>query len=104
MANTVIGSSMIINGEISSEQDMVIEGAVKGRVIIKGDLYIGRAASITADIQTRNVQIAGHVNGNIAANQKVEIAGGGRAVGDVKAQRILIADGAIFKGNVDMGI
>ena len=104
MADTVIGSSMIIDGEISSEQDVAIEGAVRGRVVVKGDLYVGADASVDATIETHNVQIAGRVIGNIAADHKVEIAGGGRAEGDVKAQRILIADGAVFKGNVDMGV
>lgn len=104
MANTVIGSSMMITGDISSETDVVIEGTVKGRVQIRGDLYVGSTASIEADIDTRSVEIAGSVQGNISAMQKVEIATGGRAIGDVRAERILIADGAVFKGNVDMGV
>ena len=104
MANTVIGSSLIIDGEISSEQDVIIDGAFKGRVVVKGDLFVGSNASVNADIETENVEIAGEVTGNISAGQKVQIVTGGRAVGDVKAQRILIADGAIFKGNVDMGV
>ena len=104
MANTIIGSSMVISGDISSESDVVIEGSVKGRVQIKGDLYVGSSASIDADIDTRSVEISGSVQGNISALQKVEIATGGRAVGDVRAERILIADGAVFKGNVDMGV
>ena len=104
MTNTVIGSSIVINGEVSSDTDMVIEGSVKGRVRVTGDLFVGSAASIEADIDTGNVEIAGSVNGNISARQKVEITTGGRAIGDVRAERILIADGAVFKGNVDMGV
>jgi cytoskeletal protein CcmA (bactofilin family) len=50
------------------------------------------------------VEISGQVTGNIAASEKVEITAGGRTVGDIKAPRILIADGAIFKGNVDMDV
>ncbi len=104
MTNTVIGSSIVISGDISSDADMVIEGSVNGRVQIKGDLYVGSTAVVEADIDTRNVEIAGSVQGNISARQKVEIATGGRAIGDVRAERILIADGAVFKGNVDMGV
>jgi cytoskeletal protein CcmA (bactofilin family) len=102
MANTVIGSSIVIDGEISGEEDLVIQGTVKGRIILKENLYVEQSGVVEADIQTANIEISGLVTGNIAASDKVEIAAGGRAVGDIKAPRILIADGAIFKGNVDM--
>ncbi|MGZ3480581.1 MAG: bactofilin BacO, partial [Myxococcaceae bacterium] len=57
---------------------------------------------VEADIETQNVEIAGRVTGNIHATDKVELKADCRVVGDVKAPRILIADGASFKGNVDM--
>ena len=59
---------------------------------------------VEADIETQNVEIAGRVTGNIAATDKVELKSDCRVVGDVKAPRILIADGASFKGNVDMDV
>ncbi len=58
--------------------------------------------TVEADIQTQNVEIAGQVTGNITATDKVELKANCRMVGDIKAPRILIADGASFKGNVDM--
>jgi len=97
-----VGSSIVIDGEISGEEDLVIQGTVKGRIILKENLYVEQSGVVEADIQTANIEISGQVTGNISASDKVEIAAGGRAVGDIKAPRILIADGAIFKGNVDM--
>jgi cytoskeletal protein CcmA (bactofilin family) len=57
---------------------------------------------VEADIDTRNVEISGQVTGNIHSSERVEIKSEGRMTGDIKAPRILIADGAKFKGNVDM--
>jgi cytoskeletal protein CcmA (bactofilin family) len=104
MANTIIGSTIVIDGEVSSSEDLLVHGKIKGRVTVQQDLYVGQSGTVEAEVETGNLEISGRVNGNIVARQKVEIATGGQAVGDVKAQRILIADGAIFKGNVDMGV
>jgi cytoskeletal protein CcmA (bactofilin family) len=104
MANTVIGSSIVIDGEISGDEDLVIQGTVKGRIVLKENLYVEESGVVEADIETNNIEVSGQVTGNIAAMEKVEITAGGRAVGDIKAPRILIADGAIFKGNVDMDV
>ena len=104
MANTIIGSSIVIDGEISGDEDLVIQGTVKGRIVLKENLYVEQSGVVEADIETNNVEVSGQVTGNIAASEKVEITAGGRTVGDIKAPRILIADGAIFKGNVDMDV
>ena len=104
MANTVIGSSLIIDGEISGDEDLVIQGTVKGKIQLKESLYVEASGVVEADIETQNVEIAGRVTGNIAATDKVELKSDCRVVGDIKAPRILIADGASFKGNVDMDV
>ncbi len=102
MANTIIGSSIIIDGEISGDEDLVIQGTVKGKISLKESLYVEASGVVEADIEVQNVDIAGRVTGNIAATDKVELKADCRVVGDVRAPRILIADGASFKGNVDM--
>ncbi len=104
MANTVIGSSLIIDGEISGDEDLVIQGTVKGKISLKESLFVESSGVVEADIETQNVEIAGRVTGNIAATDKVELKSDCRVVGDVRAPRILIADGASFKGNVDMDV
>jgi len=104
MANTVIGSSIMIDGEISGDEDLVIQGTVKGKIAIKESLFVESGGTVEADIETQNVEIAGKVTGNILASDKVELKTDCRVVGDIKAPRILIADGASFKGNVDMDV
>ncbi len=104
MADTLIGKFLTIDGDIQSDEDVVVDGNIKGRITARGKLVVGASGVIEAEIETTNVEIAGQVFGNIRATEKVEITEGGRVVGDVKAQRILIADGAVFKGNVDMGM
>jgi cytoskeletal protein CcmA (bactofilin family) len=102
MANTVIGSSIVIDGEISGDEDLVIQGTVKGKISLKESLIVEGTGVVEADIDTQNVEIAGRVTGNIVASDKVELRTDCRVVGDIRAPRILIADGASFKGNVDM--
>ena len=104
MANTVIGSSIMIDGEISGDEDLVIQGTVKGKIAVKESLFVENSGIVEADIETQNVEIAGKVTGNILASDKVELKSDCRVVGDIKAPRILIADGASFKGNVDMDV
>ncbi len=104
MANTVIGSSIMIDGEISGDEDLVIQGTVKGKIAVKESLFVEGSGIVEADISTQNVEIAGKVTGNIVATDKVELKSDCRVVGDIKAPRILIADGASFKGNVDMDV
>ena len=104
MANTVIGSSIVIDGEISGDEDLVIQGTVKGKIAVKESLFVEASGLVEADIETQNVEVAGKVTGNILASDKVELKSDCRVVGDIKAPRILIADGAVFKGNVDMDV
>ena len=102
MANTVIGSSIVIDGEISGDEDLVVQGTVKGKISLKESLYVESSGVVEADIETQNVEVSGKVTGNINASDKVELKTDCRVIGDIKAPRILIADGASFKGNVDM--
>lgn len=104
MANTVIGSSIVIDGEISGDEALVVQGTVKGRISLKEGLFVEGSGVVEADIETQTVEISGKVTGNITASDKVELKSDCRVVGDIKAPRILIADGASFKGNVDMDV
>ena len=103
-AHTMIGSSIVIDGEISGGEDLVILGTVKGKIVLKESLYVESSGVIEADIETANVEVSGQVTGNIAASEKVELKANCKVVGDIRSPRILIADGAVFKGSVDMDI
>jgi cytoskeletal protein CcmA (bactofilin family) len=102
MGNTIIGSSIVIDGEITGDEDLLIQGTVKGKIELKESLFIEESGVVEADIATQNVDVSGRLTGNVIASDKVELKSECRMVGDIKAPRILIADGASFKGNVDM--
>jgi cytoskeletal protein CcmA (bactofilin family) len=103
-AQTVIGSTIVIDGEISGDEDLVIEGTVKGKIALRESLFVEHSGVIEADIETANVEVSGQVTGNIAASEKVELKADCKVMGDIRAPRILIADGAAFRGNVDMDL
>jgi len=102
MAETIIGNNIAIEGEITGSDSLTIFGVVRGRIQVKEHVTVSTSARVEADIESASVELAGHVQGNITAIDKVEIKSGGKLVGDVKAPRILIADGASFKGNINM--
>lgn len=68
MANTIIGSTIVIDGEISGNEALVIQGTVKGRIALQESLFVDDSGVVEADIETENVEISGAVTGNISAS------------------------------------
>ena len=104
MAGTIIGQGLTIEGEITSDEEVVVGGTVRGRLSVDGPVTIDAGAVVEADIGASTLAIGGSVTGNVTAAERVDLLGGARLVGDVKAARLTIADGASFKGNVDMDV
>lgn len=104
MADTVIGTNITIDGEITGSDPVHVEGTVKGRIATEAAVTVGESGIVEADVETPEVSVSGQVTGNIVASERVEITTEGRMVGDIKAPRILIADGAGFKGHIDMDV
>jgi len=104
MAETIIGPSVQIEGDIVGSDALTVLGTVRGgRIQVKEGVVVVASGRIEGDVESAAVEIAGVVQGNVAATDKVELKSGGKLLGDVKAPRILIADGASFKGNINMG-
>ncbi len=101
---TVIGQGIIIEGEISSDEAVVVAGTVRGKLNVDGPLTIEAGALVEADVTAASLSVGGTVTGNVSATERVDLLAGGRLVGDVRASRVTIADGAVFKGNVDMDV
>src|SRR5262245_26745836 len=98
-----IGQSVQIKGELTGNEDLTIEGKVDGKVFLKDhNLTIGGNGRIAAEIHAKTVMVIGEVVGNITADDKVEIAATGSMRGDIVAPRVVLADGARFKGSIDM--
>ena len=102
MAHTVIGSSIVIDGEVSGDEDLVILGTVKGRISLRENIIVEPSGVVEASVETATITVNGSVTGDITATERAELKADCNMVGDIRAPRILIADGASFKGNVDM--
>ena len=100
--NTLIGSSIVIDGEITGDEDLIVLGTVKGKIALRASLIIEKNGVVDADVESQDVEVSGQLTGNVAAVNKVDLKSECRVQGDVKSPRILIEDGASFRGNVDM--
>ncbi len=103
-ATTVIGPSFVVDGEITGDESLVVHGTVKGRISIKEGLVVESTGVLEADVEAATLHVAGQVTGNVAASERVELQQASRVIGDIRSPRILIADGAVFKGTVDMDV
>jgi len=98
-----IGKSVVIKGELSGSEDLTIEGHVEGRIDLKDNvLTIGPNGKIKAEIFAKAVVVLGEVTGNVTASEKVDIRDNGSVDGDIASPRVAIAEGAHFRGSVDM--
>jgi cytoskeletal protein CcmA (bactofilin family) len=101
--STVIGESITVTGNVSGDEDLTIRGRLEGSVSIAKTLLVEAGGVVKAEIHARNCVISGVVVGNVSASESVEITREARMVGDIAAPRVIIADGAAFRGRVDMG-
>jgi cytoskeletal protein CcmA (bactofilin family) len=98
-----IGKSVVIKGELNGSEDLTIEGQVEGRIELKDHvLTIGPNGKIKAQVFAKSVIILGEVTGNVTASEKVDIRDNGSVDGDIAAPRVAIAEGAHFRGSIDM--
>jgi cytoskeletal protein CcmA (bactofilin family) len=104
MADTTIGSNITVDGEISGDAPVVVDGNVKGKIDTDSDVVVADDGVVEADIISTDIEVNGTVNGNIRAADRVELNSQGRMVGDIVSPRIHIADGANFKGHIDMQV
>jgi cytoskeletal protein CcmA (bactofilin family) len=101
--NVNIGKSVVIKGELSGSEDLTIEGNVEGRIELKENtLTIGPNGKIRAEVFAKQVIVLGEVTGNVTASEKVDIRDNGSVDGDVTSPRVAIAEGAHFRGAIDM--
>ena len=98
-----IGKSVIIKGELSGSEDLTIEGQVEGKIELNNNvLTIGTNAKIKAQVFAKTVVVLGEVSGNITASEKVDIRDNGSVDGDITSPKVAIAEGAHFRGAIDM--
>ena len=101
--NTVIGPSILINGKLTGDEDLTVRGRVEGELSLTRTLIVEPSGVVKANVTVKNAVVSGVVVGNIQATESVELTQEGRMVGDIRAPRVIIVDGASFRGRVDMG-
>jgi cytoskeletal protein CcmA (bactofilin family) len=100
---TVIGEKISIEGDIRGEEHIVIEGSMKGNVLMeKNNFTIGSKGRVEGEINAQNVKISGQMIGNIKTQGKVEITKEADFMGDIRAKNISVEDGAYFKGSIEL--
>jgi len=101
--NTVIGQSILISGKLTGDEDLTVQGRVEGELTLTRTLIVEPTGVVKANVAVKNAIISGVVVGNINATESVELTREGRMVGDIRSPRVIIVDGASFRGRVDMG-
>ena len=98
-----LGPSLHVKGEITGNEDLHVDGSVEGLISLEErKLTVGSSAKLTADIVAREVVVYGNVKGNLRARDRIEIKKDGSVVGDLTTARIMIEDGAYFKGSIEI--
>ena len=100
----IIGKGIVIKGNLTGGGDLVIEGRVEGQIALKNHLTIESTGNVQADIQADELTINGEASGNIDASSRVAISASAKVAGDIKAPRVVIEDGAVFNGSIEMDV
>ena len=98
----IIGAKTTVKGEIGGDEDILVEGTVEGQIKINRDLRVGPGGVVKATGEAQSIVVSGESVGDCQAANRVEIQATGRLTGNIRAPRVVIAEGAVFKGNSDM--
>jgi cytoskeletal protein CcmA (bactofilin family) len=102
-STAMIGENVFITGQIFAKEDLIIDGQIDGTIeLLENKLTIGKNGKVKAHIKAREVTVMGAVQGNVDATDKIELRRDAHLVGDIRAARIAIEDGAMFKGSIDI--
>jgi len=98
-----VGTGLRIKGELSGSEDLLVEGTVEGPIhLADHKLTVGPSGKLTSDVVAREIIVHGNVKGDLRASERIEIMKNGSVVGDLTTARILIEDGASFKGSIEI--
>jgi cytoskeletal protein CcmA (bactofilin family) len=100
---TYIGANITLDGTITGNEAVLVEGTVRGKIDMSADLRVGTKARVEATVHAKNVTVEGRLTGDISADERVELVASATVDGNIKAPKIIVAEGAKFRGNVDMG-
>jgi cytoskeletal protein CcmA (bactofilin family) len=102
-SGTYFGPNISIDGTVTGNESVLVEGSINGTINLTGDLRVGTKARIEAKVHAKNVTVEGKLTGDISADERVELVASATVDGNIKAPKIIVAEGAKFRGSVDMG-
>jgi cytoskeletal protein CcmA (bactofilin family) len=102
VTTTAIGPTIVIKGKLKSDEDLIVRGRIEAEIESSKALFVENSGIIKANVKVKSARISGVLVGNITAEERVELAPDGRMVGDLKAPKIILNDGAAFRGHIDM--
>ncbi|HET6371605.1 MAG TPA: polymer-forming cytoskeletal protein, partial [Nitrospiria bacterium] len=102
--STLIGASIKIKGQISGNEDLIVDGVIEGKIDLKNHhLIVGPAGRVKADVSARRVTLRGEIRGNVKGHEMIHIDKTGKMIGDLVTPKIVIEEGALFTGGIQMG-
>ena len=102
-AKAIVGKSIVIVGDVSGEEDLIINGAIEGDINFReNSVIIGKTGQVKANVTAKNIVIGGDMKGELRASEQVTIKPSGRVVGNIHASHVVLDEGCQFKGSVDM--
>ena len=102
-ARAQIGPSIVITGEVTAEEDLIVAGRIEGTIQIGGHmLLIAQGGHVSADVEAKSVVVSGSAKGSLVASERIEVQAGADVEGQMATPRLKMADGAIFHGKVEM--
>jgi cytoskeletal protein CcmA (bactofilin family) len=101
--STIVGQTMLIKGNLEGDEDLTVQGRIEGSLSLTKTLIIEPNGVVKADVSVANAVVSGVMVGNLTASDSLEITESGRMVGDIRAPRVIVVEGASVRGKVDMG-
>lgn len=104
-STSIIGTSIVLHGDITGDEDLVVKGNVQGTLNLpNNNIQIGPEGEVKADLKAQKISVAGKVEGNLVGSERVVIEKSGQVVGNIVAPRVALEDGCKFKGSVEMNM
>ena len=104
MAECTIGSGIVVNGRITGDVTVAVSGRVEGTISLNAELVVDSDGVVVADVEAQTVSVNGTLEGSVVARETVRLAKGCAVTGNLRAPRVIIEEGARFKGNIDMDV
>lgn len=103
-AACTIGTGIQVRGHLSGSGDLVVQGRMEGHIVLQSHVIVEEAGSVVADVEIQELTVRGMMSGNASASERISVSSSATLVGDLRAPRIVLEDGARFRGNIEMDV